>query len=67
MDNPLFDIKAAFPSLLNYYGLIAGLAYALPYSVVGLLMGSLADKYSRKYMLASTVALSGISSFITGS
>jgi len=44
MDNPLFDIKAAFPSLSNYYGLIAGLAYSLPNSVVGLLMGSLADK-----------------------
>jgi MFS family permease len=66
MNNPIFDIKAAFPSLLNYYGLIAGLAYALPYSVIGLFMGSLADRLNRKYMLASTVALGGISSFITG-
>lgn len=66
MDNPLYDIKATFPSLLNYYGIIAGLAYALPYSLVGLFMGSLADKYNRKYMFASTVAFGGITSLITG-
>ena len=66
MDNPIFDIKAAYPSLLNNYGLIAGLAYTLPYSVVGLFMGSLADKFNRKYLLAATLALGGISSILTG-
>jgi MFS family permease len=67
MDNPFFDIKTAFPSLLDNYGIISGLAYTLPYSVVGLFMGSLADQYNRKYILASTLALGGISSFLTGS
>ena len=65
-NNPVFDIKAAYPTLVTNYGLIAGLVYTLPYSVVGLFMGSLADRYNRKYMLAATLALGGISSIITG-
>ncbi len=64
--NPIFDIKAEYPSLVTNYGLIAGLVYTLPYSVVGLFMGSLADRFNRKYMLAATLALGGLSSIITG-
>ena len=41
----------------EYYGLLVGLCYTLPYAFSGLYMGSLTKKGNRKWMLISVIML----------
>jgi len=56
-----FELAASYPEMNKYYGLISGLAYTIPYSLIGLFMGSLADKFNRKFLLGFSVMMAGIS------
>ena len=42
--NPFYTLAAEYPETVDYYGLLAGLAFNLPYCVVGLYAGSLVDQ-----------------------
>ena len=46
--------------------MIVGLLFTLPFSISGLVMGALTDKFNRKVMLGITVTLSSITQIVTG-
>ena len=50
----------------QYYGVLSGIAYTLPFSFGGIILGLLRGNYNRKTLLAGTVALGGISQILTG-
>jgi MFS family permease len=50
----------------KYYGLIVGLLYTLPFSIAGLVMGALSDKFNRKLLLGVTMILSSLTSVVSG-
>lgn len=45
----------------KYYGILSGMAYTLPFSFGGILLGLMNNNYNRKTMLAGVVALGGLS------
>lgn len=55
--DPKFEISTAYPELNQYYGLLVGLCYSLPYSLAGLYAGSLTKTGNRKIMMVGVVAL----------
>lgn len=63
----MYEITAAYPEIVKYYGIIAGPAFAFTYSVFGVLMGIAAGKYNRKHILSSTFFLTGVISLLQGS
>lgn len=58
--NPFFEIASSYPEMGKYYGLIVGLLFTLPFSISGLVMGALTDKFNRKIILGITVVLSSM-------
>ena len=55
--DPKFEISTAYPELNQYYGLLVGLCYSLPYAVSGLYAGSLTKTGNRKLMMITVVTL----------
>ena len=55
-----FEIARSYPELNLSYGLISGFVYTIPYSIMGLFMGALTDKYNRKLMLAAIIILASM-------
>jgi hypothetical protein len=39
----MYDVKAAYPSLTEYYGLISGFAFCLSFSIAGIFAGNAID------------------------
>ena len=55
-NNPMYEIKEAFPPLQEYYGLLSGLGYIVPFVGFGFLVGSLSDQVkSRKTFMGLAV------------
>jgi MFS family permease len=48
-------------------GLLTGLSFALVYGVVGIFVASLADRYSRRVILAASIVLWSVMTALTGS
>ena len=65
--NPFYEIKTAFPALLENYALVAGPAFGTAYGIGGILMGFLIDKFKRKHILTTVCVLWSLTSIITGS
>ena len=65
-ERSIYEISASYPQLNKLYGVLAGLAYTLPYSISGLVMGSLTGVVNRKIVLGCAVMISGLSQFLTG-
>ena len=61
-----FEIAASYPELPLHYGLVVGLLYNLPYSVFGLLMGGLTDRFNRKLMLGIFMIIASVAQLATG-
>ena len=59
-------MAVSYPQLNKWYGVLAGLAYTVPYSIAGLIMGSFTGVVNRKKMMGIAVIISGLSQFITG-
>lgn len=57
----MYEISASYPQLDKWYGVLAGLAYTLPYSISGLIMGSFTGVVNRKKMMGIAVVISGLS------
>ena len=53
-------MAATYPELTQYYGLLAGLIFTIPYTVTGLWTGSLADKVKDPRNRAMIFSLAGI-------
>jgi sugar phosphate permease len=64
--NTFFEISSSYPELGKYYGVVVGLLYTLPFSIAGLVMGALSDKFNRKVMLGVTVILSSLTQVVMG-
>ena len=61
LGDPTFEILKSYPQMENYYGILSGAAYTLPFSFGGIALGLMPTGYNRKTMLAGVVALGGLS------
>lgn len=50
-------MSTEFPILNSYYGMLSGLAYTLPHSILGLFAGSLSTHVFRKQIMAAIAIL----------
>jgi len=55
--DPMYEIRTMWPELNQYYGLLTGLIYTVPYSFFGLVAGKISDSVNRKAFLALVVLL----------
>jgi predicted MFS family arabinose efflux permease len=62
----LQDIKLEFALSDGQMGLLTGISFALAYSIVGLPVGRLADRYARRSIIAVGVALWSVMTALTG-
>ena len=53
----MFELSSAFPQLNQYYGLMSGLAYTVPYSIFGLFSGYLTTSKKRALLLCLMISL----------
>lgn len=65
-NNPIYEISTAYPQLNQWYGLLAGLIYTLPYASFGLVAGKISDSVNRKVALAICIMLASLTMGITG-
>ena len=64
--NPIYEISSAYPQLKNWYGLLAGVVYTIPYAGFGLVVGKLSDTANRKLWLGIMVILASLTMGISG-
>ena len=50
----------------NYYGILTGLAYTVPYMVVGLLTGAITSRINSVRAFGASMIIGGLSSIVTG-
>lgn len=50
----------------NYYGVLTGLAYTLPYMITGLVMGAITSRINRVRVFAASLVLGGFSQVVSG-
>lgn len=55
-----FELASAYPELKNWYGLLSGLLYTIPYAGMSLFGGQLTDKVNRKLALGIVLALASL-------
>ena len=53
MGNSVFEISAAFPELSQYFGLLTGFGYTIPFAVLGFAWGKWESKLNRKWVLGA--------------
>jgi MFS family permease len=58
--NPVYEIVVAFPELKNYFGLLTGLLYTIPFAIFGMIIGKNSDKMNRKNSLSFFILLAGL-------
>lgn len=56
----IYEISASYPQMHKYYGWLAGLAYTVPYSIAGLVMGSFSGGVNRKNFMSLAIIISGV-------
>ena len=49
--NEFYQIDMAIPGLVTYFGIISGIVFLLPFSIVGLFTGKLTDKITRRALV----------------
>lgn len=59
-------MATAYPQLKNWYGLLVGLIYTVPYSFFGLVAGKISDNVNRKFFLGLVLILAGATCGVTG-
>lgn len=64
--NIAYEISAAYPQLKQYFGLLTGLAYTLPFASFGLVVGGLTDTANRKIALSIVIACAAATMGLTG-
>ena len=64
--NPVYEIIHAYPHIDRYYGVLSGLAYSVPNSIVGLFLGLLPKGYNRKLVMSAVTIIAGVSMSLTG-
>lgn len=64
--NPVYEIATAYPQLKQWYGLLAGLIYTIPYSFFGLVAGKISDNVNRKLFLGLVIILASATMGLSG-
>lgn len=64
--NPFYEISSAFPTMENYYGLLSGMAYTLPFSICGLSVAMLDGGFNRKKLLTGVSMAAGVTMLLMG-
>lgn len=59
-------MSTAFPQLSNYFGLLTGFAYTIPFAVTGVFFGKIVNKVNRKLLLGILMVLAGSTMGIAG-
>lgn len=58
LGNPKYELSSAFfPQIDQYYGLLIGLCYTLPFAISGLFAGQLTRKANRKVMMMTVITV----------
>jgi sugar phosphate permease len=65
-NNPFYEITAEYPEIHKYFGILAGFAFSISYSISGIIMGIISSNSNRKLLLFSSFAVSCSTSIITG-
>jgi MFS family permease len=65
-NNGIYEIATAYPQLKQWYGLLAGLIYTIPYSFFGLVAGKISDSVNRKFFLGLVIILASATMGISG-
>ena len=66
MGNAIFEIATEYPQLNNYFGLLTGFAYTIPFAVTGVFFGKIVNKVNRKFVLGALLMASGATMGLTG-
>ena len=56
-----YEISTFYPQMENYYGILTGLAYTVPYMITGLVMGAVTSRVNRVKAYAASLVLGGVS------
>ena len=59
-------MSTAYPQLNNYFGLLTGFAYTIPFAATGIFFGKIVNKVNRKFLLGALVMASGATMGIAG-
>lgn len=65
-NNPMFELRYAYPDLAANYRFLSGLAVLLPSAVVGIFMGAITDTTNRVRLLGVASILWSLSTFTSG-
>ena len=65
--SPTFEIGQVYPQLDQSYGILQGMAYTIPFSLCGIVLGMMGSGYNRKSLLSSVVIVGGLTQLLTGS
>lgn len=66
LGSAVYELGAAYPELSQYFGLLTGFAYTVPFAFAGLLFGKNTGKFNRKWGLGFFMALSGLTMAVSG-
>ena len=64
--SPTFEIGQVYPQLDQSYGILQGMAYTLPFSICGVVLGMMKSGYNRKALLSSVIMVGALTQFLTG-
>ena len=59
-------MSTEYPQLANYFGLLTGFAYTIPFAATGVFFGKIVNKVNRKFLLGALMVLSGVTMGATG-
>ena len=62
--NKVYEIATEYPQLSKHYGFLTGIAYTIPFSVLGLFYGKATPYVNRKAMLSLFMSFCGIVSIL---
>ena len=62
----MFELASAYPQLNDYYGVLVGLAYSVPYCLFGLLGGAATNRFNRKYLMITIMSLMSLTQVCNG-
>jgi sugar phosphate permease len=65
-NNPFYEITTAYPEIHKYFGLLAGFAFSISYSISGIFMGIISSKVNRKNLFCLMFTVSCLTSIFTG-
>jgi MFS family permease len=61
-----FEIATAYPQLQQWYGLLSGLFYTIPYALFDLVIGKYSDRIRRAFWLGIATIIASVTMGVSG-